>query len=216
MIGRIVKLSDGSFSIGELPGIGGPFKTAADFFCAWADNSKFPYDEAFVRARTPKTAVDDIISSIKSFPARLSRFARHRTFRSGPYPLIHSDLYDSNVLVDSECRIKGVIDWENAFVAPWEMVELIKGLSMVPPLLNGHFYRAGKSEQEKIAERKRYIQAIKDGERARQLDSKLSETLDDSETRNLAQAMWLYLDGKIGYYSRIIDSFPEINAGSSD
>jgi hypothetical protein len=94
MIGRIIQLSDGTFSIGELPGIGRPFKTAADFFCAWADSSKFPYSEAFIRARTPQTAVDEIISSIESFPARLLDFARHYTFRSGPYPLIHLDLYN--------------------------------------------------------------------------------------------------------------------------
>jgi Ser/Thr protein kinase RdoA (MazF antagonist) len=120
MIGRIVKLSDGSFFIGELPGIGGPFKTAAEFFCAWAKYSRFPFDEEFIRARTPKTAVDEIISSIKNFPARLSDFAQHYTFRSGPFPLMHSDLYSSNVLVDSECCIKGVIDWENAIVGPWK------------------------------------------------------------------------------------------------
>ena len=214
MIGRIIKLSDGTFSIGGLPGIGGPFKTAADFLCAWADNSKFPYNEAFIRARTPETVVDDVISSIKSFPARLSDFARHYTFRGGPYPLVHSDLYNSNVLVDSECRVKGVIDWENAIVGPWEMVEFIKELSTVPPVMDEPFYN---EKNEIIAERKMYIQAIKDAERVKQLDSRLSETLDDENIQNLAQAIWLYPDGRIGFYSRIFDVFTGTNAaGSSD
>jgi hypothetical protein len=204
MIGRIIKLSDGTFSIGELPIIGGPFKTAADFFCAWAASSKFPFDEAFIRARTPKTHVDEIIKSIERFPARLSDFARYYTFRSGPYPLIHSDLYNSNVLVDSECRIKGVIDWENAIVGPWEIVEFIKDLSIVPPLMDGPFY---KENPEKIAERTRYIEAIKEGERVRQLDNKLSETLDNRNIQNLADAIWLYSEGRIGYYSCIFDLF---------
>jgi hypothetical protein len=216
MIGRVIKLSDGTFSIGELPGIGGPFKTAADFFCAWADNSKFPFSEAFIRERTPVTVVDEIISSIESFPARLSYFARHYTFQSGPYPLIHSDLYNSNVLVDSKCRIKGVIDWENAFVGPWEMVEFIKDLSIIPPLMDGPFYRKKQSDQEIIAERKRYIQAIKEGERVKQLDSRLSETLGDANTQNLAHAIWLYSEGRIGYYSRMFDLFTGVNARSSD
>ncbi|KAF2865942.1 hypothetical protein BDV95DRAFT_651482 [Massariosphaeria phaeospora] len=212
MIGRIVKLSDGTFSIGELPGIGGPFKTAAEFFCAWADNSKFPYDENFIRERTSAAAVDEIISSIKGFPARLRDFARHYTFQNGPYPLIHSDLYSSNVLVDSQCRIKGVIDWENAIVGPWEIVEVIKDLSIVPRLLDGPFYREKQSDQEMMADRKRYIQAIKEGERA----SRVSETLDSWNTQNFAHAIWLYSDGRIGYYSRIFELFTEINARSSD
>ncbi|OAL56704.1 hypothetical protein IQ07DRAFT_674857 [Pyrenochaeta sp. DS3sAY3a] len=206
-IGRIIKLSNGTFSIGKLPGLGGPFTTAAEFFCSWAENSTFPFGEAFIRARTPETAVDEIISSIKGFPARLSDFARHYTFQSGPYPLIHSDLYSSNVLVDSECRIKGVIDWENAIVGPWELVEFIKDLSIVPPVMDGPFYREKRSDQEITAERRRYIQAIKEGERARQLDSKLSETLENRHTQNLAHAIWLYSEGRIGYYSRIFDSF---------
>jgi hypothetical protein len=216
MIGRIIKRSDGTFSIGELPGIGGPFKTAADFLCAWADNTKFPYDEAFIRSRTPQVAVDEILSSIKSFPAQLSDFAQRYTFQSGPYPLIHSDLYSSNVLVDSKCRIKGVINWENAFVGPWEMVEFIKNLSIVPPLMDGSFYRKKQSDQDIEAERKMYITAIKHGERAGQLDSKLSETLENWKTQNLAQAMWLYPDGRIGYYSRIIDLFTKIGTEDMD
>jgi hypothetical protein len=213
MIGRIIKLPDGTFSIGGLPGIGGPFKTAADFFCAWAKNSKFPLGEAVIRERTPQTAVDEIIGSIESFPARLSDFARRYTFRSGPYPLIHSDLYNSNVLIDSKCRIKGVIDWENAIVGPWEIVEPIKDLTIVPPVMDGSFYCEKQSDQEKVAEREGYIQAIKDGESERQLDHKLSETLDNRHTQNLAQAIWLFSEGRIGYYSRILDAF---NIGSSD
>ncbi|KAF1913677.1 hypothetical protein BDU57DRAFT_596980 [Ampelomyces quisqualis] len=186
MIGRIVKLSDGTFTVGELPGIGGPFKTAADFFCAWADNSEFCFSEAFIRKRTPETAVDDIIRSIESFPARLSRFARHYPFQSGPYPLTHSDLYSSNVLVDSQCRIKGEIDWESALVGPWEIFELIKKLAIVTPVLDGAFYR--ETQSDIIVERKGYIQAIKDGERAMQFDNRLSETLENGTTQDLAHA----------------------------
>jgi hypothetical protein len=107
------------------------------------------------------------------------------------------------VLVDSECRIKGVIDWENALVGPWEIIEMIKELTVVPPALDGAFYREKQSDV--IAERKGYIQAIKDGERAMQLDNRLSETLDNGNTQNLAHTFWLFSDGRIGYYSNIID-----------
>lgn len=120
------------------------------------------------------------------------------------------------MLVDSKCRIKGVIDWENAIVGPWEMVEFIKDLSIVSPLMDGPFYCKKQSDQETIAEWKRYIQAIKEWERVKQLDSKLSETLGDGNIQNLAQVIWLYLEGRIGYYSSIFDLFTGVNAGSSD
>jgi hypothetical protein len=41
-LGTIVKSNDGSYDIGPLPDIGGPFKTATAFFGAWAAHAKFP------------------------------------------------------------------------------------------------------------------------------------------------------------------------------
>ncbi|KAI0619222.1 Protein kinase-like domain protein [Pyrenophora tritici-repentis] len=204
MIGSIVKLSDGTYSVGELPDIGGPFRTANDFFCAWARNSKFPYDEAFIRARTPETVVDDIITSIQDFPAKLLKFAQHHIFRDGPFPLMHTDLRSSNVLVDSECRIKGVIDWENAIVGPWEMLEFIKDLCIVPHQMDGPLYCKNEWDQEVLDERKKYVQVIKRQEARRQLDQRVSETLEDDSTQDLAQAVWLYSEGKIGFYTSLL------------
>ncbi|KND93773.1 hypothetical protein TOPH_01933 [Tolypocladium ophioglossoides CBS 100239] len=52
-IGNIVKCRDGTYSMGPLPGIGGPFDSAAHFFEAWADKAEFPYREELIRERTP-------------------------------------------------------------------------------------------------------------------------------------------------------------------
>jgi glycogen debranching enzyme len=87
------------------------------------------------------------------------------------------------------------------------MFEFMKDLSVVPPLMEGPYYNEKEPDKEMIAERERYVQATKNAEMARQLDSKLSETLDNWSTQNLAHAVWLYSEGRIGYYSCIFDSF---------
>ncbi|KAF1934506.1 hypothetical protein EJ02DRAFT_363555, partial [Clathrospora elynae] len=150
-IGSIVKLSDGTYSVGAIPGIGGPFDTAAEFFCSWAKTCKFPFDESTIRERTTLEVGDEIIKSINDFPLQLQEFAKHFPFQSGPFPIFHTDLKISNILVDYGCRIQSVIDWEDAIVAPWEVVEFIKDLTIVPPVMSGRFYKK-ELTREKLAE----------------------------------------------------------------
>jgi hypothetical protein len=205
-IGSIVKLSDGTYSVGAMPGIGGPFETAAEFFTSWAKECTFPFNERTIRERTPPEIGDEIIKSINDFPSKLLEFANQFSFQSGPFPIFHPDLKISNILVDSEYRIQGVIDWEDAIVAPWEVVEFIKDLTIVPPIMSGQFYKE-ELVREKLAERERYLQTVKEKEAARQTDNKLSETLGNRRTQDLAHAFWLYSDGKIGFYSSIFEPF---------
>jgi len=202
-MGSVVRLSDGTYSVGPILGIGGPFDSAADFLMAWAKAMKFPYSDEFIRKRTRTqfVDVDEILRCIKEFPEKLSDFARHHCFQEGPFPIMHTDLYTSNILVDPDCQVRSVIDWEDAIVAPWELVEFIKDLSTVPPVMDGPLYRKDESDREKDAERTRYIKVVKEMEEVRHLDSKLSMTLSDKNTQNLASAIWLYRDGRIGFYS---------------
>jgi Ser/Thr protein kinase RdoA (MazF antagonist) len=187
--------------VGPIPGIGGPFDSAADFFKAWATHAKFPYKEKTVRERTPADLVDDILKSIQNFRLQLVDFAQRHCFQSRPFPIFHTDLYKSNILLDSEYNIQGVIDWENAIVAPWEMVEFIKDLAIVPPVIDGPVYHEEDSDREVLADRRKYIEAVQEIEKRQQLDNKLSTVLSNWNTQNLAHALWLYLDGKIGYYT---------------
>jgi hypothetical protein len=208
-IGSIIKLSDGTYSIGGIPGIGGPFDTAAEFFRAWAKakQGKFALKEDAIRERTPSYVVEEVIKSINDFPGRLMDFTLQHSFQNGPFPLFHPDLWISNILVDSKYRIQGVIDWEDSIVAPWEMVEFIKDLTIVPPVMDGPLYREKDSYQDKLAERARYVQIVERMENAQQLDNKLSKSLSDWNTQNLAQAIWLYNDGRIGFYTHVLDLF---------
>jgi hypothetical protein len=48
-IGSILKCHDGTYDIGPIPDLGGPFDTATAFFRAWAARAKFPTSEENIR-----------------------------------------------------------------------------------------------------------------------------------------------------------------------
>ncbi|KAG8421521.1 hypothetical protein J3458_003394 [Metarhizium acridum] len=81
-IGGIAKAPDGTYCVGPLPGIGGPFDLPAQFLGAWADHIKFPLSEKTIRERTPPDLVDEILESIRSFPSRLKQLAKEYSFRT--------------------------------------------------------------------------------------------------------------------------------------
>jgi hypothetical protein len=82
-IGGIVKCHDGTYSVGPLPGIGGPFDSAAQFFEACADRAKFQFGEKSIRERTPPDMIDGVLRSIKAFPSRLKELAQSFRFCEG-------------------------------------------------------------------------------------------------------------------------------------
>ncbi|EFY84768.1 hypothetical protein J3459_016577 [Metarhizium acridum] len=202
-IGGIVKASNGTYCVGPLPGVGGPFDSPAQFLEAWADHLKFPYSEKTIRERTPPQLVDEILESIRSFPSRLKELAKEYSFRTGPFPLFHTDLYRSNIVLASQYY---VIDWEDSCILPWEMVEFAKDLGRLPPALDGPLYQEDETDRKRLAERENYIKLVKTAEASRGLDDHLSATLGNSAVQNLAHAMWLYqIDGRIGFYNDVIN-----------
>ncbi|TWU70760.1 hypothetical protein ED733_001793 [Metarhizium rileyi] len=203
-IGGIVKAADGTYCVGPLPGIGGPFDSPAQFLEAWADKLKFPYSEKTIRERTPSQHVDKILKSIKYFPSQLKELAKNYTFQPGPFPLFHTDLLCSNIILASHYY---VIDWEDSCVLPWEMIEFAKDLCRVPPALDGPLYEENETDRKRSVERKNYIKLVRAAETSRGLDNQLSLTLEDSITQDVTNAMWLYgIDGRIGFYDNIIGS----------
>ncbi|KAK3365402.1 hypothetical protein B0H63DRAFT_498264 [Podospora didyma] len=173
-------------------------------FDAWAGVAKFPNKEATIRARTPPDLVDEVLVAIWSFPSQLRDLARSFPFQSGPFPSMHTDLYSSNVITDADYNILSVIDWENALVGPWELVEFTKELSIVPPEMDGPLYKASEFELAMTCFRKQHVELVRGSEEARQVDGKLSAVLYDKEVQALAHAFWLYEDGRIGYYDRVL------------
>lgn len=88
-IGMITKRQDGSYDIDAIPGLGGPFETAAEYFHAWASSVKFPIREADIRAYVPPNMTDEIIASIQRFPDRIKEKLCKITVRNeGPFRFI--------------------------------------------------------------------------------------------------------------------------------
>ncbi|KAG2420429.1 hypothetical protein HFD88_000041 [Aspergillus terreus] len=208
-IGSIIRRDNNSFDVGPIPGLGGPFSTATEFFREWAKQARFPLSEERIRRAMAGGPVDEIIRSIKDFPRRLQDLANNisRNNDSGPFPLYHHDLYHSNMIVDDKFLILGVIDWEKASTVPWQLVEPPLFLSIVPATMDDpNNYEAdgtpkNQSEIQRLQERSEYAKFVQAKEEEMGIDEKLSETLLDPNIQSLARAIKVYHDpGKLGFY----------------
>ena len=113
-IGSLARREDGTWEIGPLPGLGGPFDTATEYLEAWADAAKFD-DLERLEEMYGKEQGNRIKASIFAFPPGLANLAATIPVRNhGPFPLIHSDFALWNVVVDDNYKVLGVIDSEYA------------------------------------------------------------------------------------------------------
>jgi hypothetical protein len=151
--------------------------------------------------------VDDILAAISSFPSKVRELSRRFPFRNGPFPLIHTDLYSSNVIIDTDYNVLSVIDWENAFAGPWELVEFTKELSIVPPEMDGPLFEETEQDKAMKLARAEYVRLVQRAEEQRHLDSSLSTVLGDERIQSFAHAFWLYGEGRIGFYDAVLESF---------
>jgi hypothetical protein len=91
-----------------LPGIGGPFDTAAAFFEAWADTVKFKRDNETIRRMMERGPIpaEQMIAIIDQFPSQIKAMASRLspTSNNGPFPLCHDDFLHSNIMVDADCQ----------------------------------------------------------------------------------------------------------------
>lgn len=216
-IGMITKRDDGSYDIDSIPGLGGPFETAADYLNAWANSVKFPLVEEKIRAYLPPhIAADEIVTSIQRFPDRIKESLSRIIVRNeGSFPLYHPDFLHSNVIVDEKYNILSVIDWEEAGTVPWEMVEFPLFLYTTPPPMDSPLKYDSNGDplddeiRRRWEERDEYLQSVKEAERNGLLyDDSLSAMLASRKSQTLATALKLYVDpGKLGYYCEVLDEF---------
>lgn len=202
-------------SVGPFPDIGGPFDTASDFFRALAAAATYRLPEEKVKEYCGDIG-DKIWDSIASFPTRLSEMANliAGPYDNGPFPLVHVDFGHNNIVVDAEYNILGVIDWEYAIAASWCMVEFPLTVRTIPIPMDepsGYTSDGVPKDDYTIAsykERDEYLQAVNCAERELGVTSKLSEVLGNGKLRDGSAAMKLYsVDGKMGWYSRVLDAF---------
>ncbi|KAI9037652.1 uncharacterized protein KD926_000138 [Aspergillus affinis] len=65
--GKVVEINDdGSYQLGPLPTVGGPFNTAADFFRAWSTKVEFGLSKDQLQNAAGSYA-SEILSSVKAF-----------------------------------------------------------------------------------------------------------------------------------------------------
>ena len=213
-IGTIVAMNpDGTCQQGPIPGLGGPYNTATEYFKAWAAQAKFSMSNDQLRAASGEYA-DEIVPSVSSFPESVGRLASRLSVRDdGPFPLCHGDFGHNNTVVDDDYQILGVIDWESAFAGPWEIFgDFPLSFSTVPPPMDvpWNYNKDGSPKDaelaQKFADQREYVAAVRREENRLGHVHHLSEALEDSRRQQLATAMRLFQNRKVGWYSRVIDN----------
>lgn len=210
-IGAIVRLEDGTYDVGPLPRLGGPFNTATEYLKAWAKAAHFP-DSSQAKEACGEY-YDDVMTQIADFPHKLEELAASIPVRDhGPFPLFHPDFGHNNIIVDDNYNVLGVIDWEHACSVPWECIYFPVTLSLLPAAMDapGNYDENGIATNADIRsiiyERTGYIDTVKEVERSKGLSSLLSTTLADQGSQDLAYAMKLYTeDGKFGFYTNLLE-----------
>lgn len=205
---------DGTYEQGPIPGLGGPFDTAAEYFSAWSKKAKFGIGEDLLRERSGPYAAE-IASSVSSFPASIGKLAQGVSVRNyGPFPLCHGDFGHNNTIVDNHYHVLGVIDWEFAFAGPWEIVgDYPLNLSMMPCSIDApwEYDQNGNPTDpdivQKLTDRETYLTFVREEEKNDKNSYSLSKALQDDGRQQLAAAMRYYQEGKPGFYSKLIDEY---------
>ncbi|KAJ5194458.1 hypothetical protein N7491_001796 [Penicillium cf. griseofulvum] len=213
-IGTIVRNPKGGYECGPLPGIGGPFDTAAAFFEAWADSVKFKLDKETITlmmqngpARMP---AEQMIAIIENFPSQIKAMAtRLSLYNKGPFPLAHVDFLHSNIMVDDSFCVTGIIDWEDACTVPYELLTFPDFLTAMPVSFDlpqkydQYGQPLGEELRELWRERGEYVKMVKSTEHK---DSMLSDCLACKRSQAIAYLYGAYTSvGKLGYYDRVME-----------
>ena len=206
-IGKIISVNpDGTYEQGLIPGLGGPFNTATEFFKAWAATAQFGLTADKLRSACGNY-FDELLPSISSFPNSIAALASELSKQGyGPFPLCHGDFGHNNVVVDDDYKVLGVIDWEMAFAGPWEILgNFPLTLSVVPPAMDvpWDYDESGRPKDpelaQRFAEQDDYIAAVRQEETRKGLrDRYLSDALADTKRQQLMMAMRLSTNGKAG------------------
>jgi len=193
----------GDFCIGPIPGIGGPFGNAADYYRAWALSQK---DNPRRRGKSDP------------FPERISRAAEFLSVQPfGPFTLSHPDFGYHNFIVDDDYNMVAVIDWSSARVQPIEFSAIFPMfLSSLHPI----FWEGGRFDNEErrreetklAAQQARYIDMIDTEAQRSQVVLLLVRQLRSLRVM-IAEGMIKYDEGNLNPWEWLIDL---IESGISD
>ena len=215
-IGAVTRSEDGTYDVGPLPELGGPFETVSDYLKAWAREAKFAHSPNRIKELCGDLG-GEVAASTAQFPQLLAQLSDEIPIRNnGPFPLAHVDFGHNNIIVNDGYKVLGVIDWEHAFAAPWETIDFPLTLSKVPKPVDApwNYDENGmpidEDSRKRMVERKEYVDAVRRAEEMCKLPPKLSSILDNERGQDLASAMRLFaVDGKMGLYSKVLDAFQQ-------
>ncbi|KAJ5114027.1 hypothetical protein N7456_002561, partial [Penicillium angulare] len=218
-IGSVIRSPDGGYDCGPIPGIGGPFDTASEFFEAWADSVKFNVDNETITKmmqRGPISA-EKMIEIIENFPAQIKAMASRLSLHNeGPFPLSHDDFLHSTIMVDGDFNVTGIIDWEGACTVPCELVgfpDFLTGMPAsfdLPQKYDGDGQPLSEELREVWREREGYVEMVRSVEQERatsmgHADYLLSDCLGSSRSQAIAYSYGAYTCiGKLGFYDRVV------------
>ena len=111
---------------------------------------------------------EGVKASTRVFPLKVTELTHPiPVHNEGLLLLFHNDSGHNNIAADDEYKILGVIDWESAFVVPWEVIDFPSTLWMI------------KQGRQKTLDRKDYVDAIGRVEDVRQIPPLLSNAGQD-------------------------------------
>ena len=152
-----------------------------------------------------------MIAMIDQFPSQIKAIAgRLSTSNNGPFPLCHDEFLHSNIMVDEDSfDVTGIIDWEGACTAPWELIAFPEFLQAMPASFDlPEKYDIDRQPLEEDVrqtwrERREYIEMVKSAELE---DNLLSTCLGSNRSQALAYAYGAFTSiGKLGFYDRVIE-----------
>ncbi|KAK6000368.1 hypothetical protein QM012_003614 [Aureobasidium pullulans] len=215
-IGKIIGVSENGFELGPIPGIGGPFNTAAEFYKAWAENVVFDTKNDRLR-KTSGVYAEEVQASITTFQATVGRLADKISLRNeGPFPLFHGDFGHHNIVVDDNYHINGLIDFEFSFACPWEMISIFPlHLMTMPSAIDApwNYDSDGNAVPVYLADmledQKAYLKAVELEEMEQNNTSafSLSEAMRDAPRQQFATAIWFFQESKPGFYAKLIEKY---------
>lgn len=222
-IGKIIGVSENGIEQGPIPGIGGPFDTATEFYRAWAKNVVFDTKDDRLR-RTSGAYAEEILASITVFQAAVEELAGRISLRNeGPFPLFHGDFGHHNIVVDDSYHLKGLIDFESSFACPWEMISIFPiHLMTMPSAIDApwNYDSDGNAIPTYLAEmledQKAYVRAV-ELEESCQTETRshsLSEAMHDAPRQQFATAIWFFEESKPGFYANLIEKYSSEWQGS--
>jgi hypothetical protein len=211
-LGSLVLGPNGTIDIGPLPtsfGFKGPFTSSEDYFLSWAAHAKFGNSDFLCARSEDNDGLRRLKQAVISFPSRLKLAVEKRSSRNpisceDRYPIVHRDFLLHNILFDNTYNVVGVIDWEYAHSAPFEV---FAALTNMYSRFDSKTLHAVTDTDE---EGRRYVEDVVDEEKDIGQGCKLSKTF-GSILGDIGLCMTYFEEGRAVLFEELLDRYEKID-----